>query len=135
MDRVFLDANVLFSRAYGSPGVRRLWDQASEGRCVLLASEYTIQEARRNLSEGAQRQRLEDALEQIEVVGEGPLDMPCPVDLPPKDRPVLMAALAASATHLLTGDIQHFGVLFGKVVRGVEILRPAEFLQRVSRGV
>jgi uncharacterized protein len=52
VNRVFLDANVLFSRAYGSPGIRRLWDQASEGRCVLLASEYTIHEARRNLCAG-----------------------------------------------------------------------------------
>lgn len=102
-------------------------------RCVLLASEYTIEEARRNLSEGAQRQRLEDALQQVVVVGEGPPDMPCPEDLPFKDRPVLMAALAARATHLLTGDIQHFGAFLGRAVREVEILRPAELLQRIRR--
>ena len=38
IDRVFLDANVLFSVAYGSPGLNRLWELAQEGSCVLLSS-------------------------------------------------------------------------------------------------
>jgi hypothetical protein len=33
------------------------------------------------------------------------------------------------ATHLLTGDIKHFGSLFGVTVEGVLILPPAEYLK------
>ncbi len=50
VDRVFLDANVLFSAAYGSSRIGALWDRARFGRCRLLASRYAIEEARRNLS-------------------------------------------------------------------------------------
>ena len=33
----------------------------------------------------------------------------CPIDLPAKDRPIFLTALAGGATHLLTGDRRHFG--------------------------
>jgi hypothetical protein len=29
---------------------------------------------------------------------------------------------------LITGDRQHFGALYGQVISGVTVLRPAEFL-------
>ena len=48
--------------------------------------------------------------------------------IPDKDRPVWWAAVAARATHLLTGDVRHFGSHFGKTVQGVHILRPAAYL-------
>jgi hypothetical protein len=37
------------------------------------------------------------------------------------------------ATHLLTGDQQHFGPLFGQQIAGVLILSPGEYLQRRSK--
>jgi hypothetical protein len=46
--------------------------------------------------------------------------------LPAKDRPILSAAIAAGATHLLTGDRRRFGPLHGRCVAGVLILRPAD---------
>jgi hypothetical protein len=48
VDRVFLDANVLFSAAYieGS-GLARLWQLAD---AELLSSDYATEEARRNLA-------------------------------------------------------------------------------------
>ena len=33
----------------------------------------------------------------------------CPIDLPAKDRPIFLTALRYGATHLLTGDMRHFG--------------------------
>ena len=128
MDRVFLDANVLFSAAYGSPGLVKLWTAAREGRCELVASGYVVEEARRNLGDTAHRIALDSLLGAVRLVAEGPADTPCPLSLPEKDRPVWLAAVAAGATHLLTGDIRHFGPHFGRKVQGVHILRPTSCL-------
>ncbi len=35
-----------------------------------------------------------------------------------KDEPIFLAALLAQATHLLTGDLKHFGHYFGQTVAG-----------------
>lgn len=45
-----------------------------------------------------------------------------------KDRPILLVAIQAQATHLLTGDKRHFGSLYGQCISGVHILRPADYL-------
>jgi predicted nucleic acid-binding protein len=120
VDRVFLDANVLFSVAYGSPSLRRLEDLAQKGSCLLLASRYVIEEAKRNLSSEDQSRRLEAFLSEFEIVLEADPRIACPVQLPEKDRPVLMAAINANADYLLTGDIEHFGEYFGKTIEGVK---------------
>jgi hypothetical protein len=44
------------------------------------------------------------------------------ITLPAKDDPILLAAIAANATHLLTGDWKHFGPYRNTVVEGVLIL-------------
>lgn len=49
------------------------------------------------------------------------------------DRPILLAAIAARATHLLTGDVKHFGRLFGRRVEGVVILTPGDYLRGRAR--
>lgn len=128
MDRLFLDANVLFSAAYGSPKIGLIWERAREKRCGLLVSRYVVEEARRNLALPEQRARLEDHLAGVEIVPEAPAGLPCPLELPVKDRPVLLAAIAARATHLITGDARHFGPYYGQTVRGVVLLTPADYL-------
>ena len=62
MARVFLDANVLFSAAYGSPGLTRLWAIAAVGGVELLSSGYAVSGAWRNLDLPEQRERLERLL-------------------------------------------------------------------------
>jgi predicted nucleic acid-binding protein len=128
VDRVFLDANVLFSAAYGSPGLTRLWAMAAVGGVELLSSGYAVSEAWRNLDLPEQRERLERLLSVVTVVPEPDTTVPCPVDLPPKDRPVLLAAIQAGATHLLTGDLAHFGPYRGHTVGGVLICTPRDYL-------
>ncbi len=44
--------------------------------------------------------------------------------------PILRAALAAGATHLLTGDLRDFGRLLGKRIGGLQIQTPGDFLRR-----
>lgn len=58
MVRVFLDASVLFSAAYGSPGPAGLWTLAEEGKLSLLTSAYALEEARRNVDQEEHRRRL-----------------------------------------------------------------------------
>ena len=126
MHRLFLDANVLFSPAYRREnGLLALWKLK---RVTLLSSPYAIEEALRNLEDDAQRSRLRRlvrSVEQVRTIASHPLT----VDLPSKDEPILRAALAGSATHLITGDSRHFGAFFGKEIMGILVLPPAQYLK------
>lgn len=129
MDRIFLDANVLFSAAYAEgSGLARLWRRRG---ARLLASGYVIEEARRNLDDAAARGRLFLLLESVEQVGDPAtaLDPEMERGLPENDRPVLRAAMAGGATHLLSGDRRAFGAWYGKRLAGILIQRPAEYLR------
>ena len=132
MDRLFLDANVLYSAAH-SPGsvVTQLWLLASEKSVVLVTSTYAVAETVRNLKTAAQIVRLEKLLRQVEVRSQPPSTMmPAGLpELPEKDRPILFAAIVVQATHLVTGDVTHFGSLYGRTVQGVLIVTPSEYLK------
>jgi predicted nucleic acid-binding protein len=125
VDRVFLDANVLFSAALRPKAkLLRLWKLKD---VTLITSDHAIEEARRNLVTGPQRARLTRLLRRVEVVGFQHYMLPRGVSLPDKDRPILWAAIEAGATHLLTGDQAHFGRYFHQEIAGVLILPPAEY--------
>ncbi len=131
---VFLDANILFSVAYGSTSLNNLWELSRKRICVLLASQYVIEEAKRNLPGRVQLEKLDSYLSSVEVVNEIDPHLPCPIDLPEKDIPVLMSAVSSGADYLITGDIAHFGKYFGKTVMGVEILMARDYLQSRMHG-
>jgi predicted nucleic acid-binding protein len=127
MDRVFLDANILFSAAYrAGAGLLELWKLSN---VVLCSSRYALEEARINLSEDTQHERLEELSKKLELFEGVPELLPPDIFLPEKDIPILAAAIASRATHLLTGDIKHFGPFLGKKVAGVRIDRPANYLR------
>ena len=128
MDLVFLDASVLYSAAYRPDSkLLRLWGIKN---IQLLTSAYAADEAQRNLAEEAQRKTLTKLLESMKVAASGPAgDLPRGIDLPAKDAPILLAAIQAKATHLLTGDKRHFGRYFGRTIEGVMILPPADYLR------
>jgi len=126
VDRVFLDANVLLSAAYRPTSkLRELWRRPG---VKPLTSAYAVEEALRNLDDGEQRQGLDTLLGSVTVVGEAP-ERELQVELVAKDRPILAAAIAARATHLLTGDLRDFGRFLGQSVEGVRIVQPAEYLR------
>jgi uncharacterized protein len=127
MDRLFLDANVLFSAAYRPrAGLLRLWKLPN---ALLCSSRYALEEARANLSTESQRGRLAELSEVLQLFESQGQDLPASISLPEKDAPILLAAIAARATHLITGDLRHFGPLFGKKIAGVTILPPADYLR------
>lgn len=126
-DRLFLDANVLFPAAYrADSGLQRLWDATN---ATLLSSPYAIEEANRNLEGRDAHARLEALVGAVDIVPDvAGSDLPAGVILPEKDLPIMLAAIAAEATHLLTGDRAHFGAYFGRRIAGVLIQRPGDYL-------
>jgi uncharacterized protein len=108
--------------------VAALWTRSGVER---ITSAYAVEEARRNLPESGQRLRLGVLLEGVILTPDAvlPPELADSLPLPEKDRPILASALVGGATHLVTGDVRHFGVLFGTDVHGVRILPPARYLE------
>lgn len=126
MDRLFLDANVLFSAAYTpQAGLLKFWKLP---RVVLCSSQYALEEARVNLADEIQRARLSELAVQLQLFEPTERKFLSSITLPAKDIPILLGAIAAKATHLITGDLRHFGQHFGKKLSGILILTPADYL-------
>ena len=128
-DRLFLDANILFSAAYSEgSGIRRLWDLPG---VTLLTSTYAVEEVRRNLSTPVQTKRLNALLKTVEVQAAGTLEesLRGQVELREKDWPILSGAVLSEATHLITGDVRDFGKYFGKTVFGILVLPPSTYFR------
>lgn len=128
VDRVFLDANVLFSAAYRTDSrLVALW---SLPETELVTSVLALEEARRNLAvhKLAALARLDELAEGLDIVDGLGASLPEDVSLAEKDAPILAAAISAGCSHLITGDNQHFGPLYGTAVRGVLILTPSQYL-------
>lgn len=69
MDRLFLDANVLFSAAYREESpLRRLWRQP---RAELITSAYALVEVERHL-DAERKRRLQDLVQGMEIVPDVP---------------------------------------------------------------
>jgi predicted nucleic acid-binding protein len=136
--RIFLDANVLFSAALSAQGrAGTLIRVAIASRCTLLASAHVTGEAERNIAlkvPGA-LVRLASILAQLELTedaGDELVAWAGEVGLPPKDAPVLAAAVLARADLLVTGDQRHFGSLYGKTLRGVRVVTSPDAIALVA---
>jgi predicted nucleic acid-binding protein len=135
--RVFLDANALFTAAYNPLGLARLlFDFQRRNAVFLLTSPLAIEEAKINL-----RIKKPAALEEfgkphsfLDVV-KAPAHFSVTLELPPKDLSIFVAAVAAKATHLLSGDKKHFGRYFNKPLQilGVVIQTVREFLSTFAK--
>ncbi|MGH9356970.1 MAG: PIN domain-containing protein [Terriglobia bacterium] len=128
MDRLFLDANVLFSAAYRpDAGLVKFWKLKN---AVLCSSRYALNEARINLTENLQRRRLATLARRVHLFDAAPRLLPSSISLPEKDVPILLAAMEVRATHLITGYLRHFGPYLGKKLEGILVLSPADYLNK-----
>jgi hypothetical protein len=136
VDRLFLDANVLFTAAHRPQGKAAFLFQVLAIRgddppWHLLSSVYAIEEARRNLVAKfpATAGELNGLVARVQIVPQ-PASPRLPLDLPAKDIPIWAAALAAQATHLLTGDLRDFGPYMNRpeATGGVVIQTVADYL-------
>jgi uncharacterized protein len=128
VQKVFLDANVLFSAAYRKDaGLCRLWQVKG---IELVTSAYAVKETAANLNTDEQQRCLAQLLEKIIIIPHfaKPPELPSGIILPEKDKPIFQAAMKAGAAFLLTGDVAHFGRYFGKTIAGIRILLPGDFL-------
>lgn len=135
MDRLFLDANVLFTAAHNPNGKAAfLFDRSRDGNWQLVSSRYAAEEARRNIvaKYPQYRERFEELVEHLTEVRQ-PALRPTPIDLPDKDRPIFLAAQAGNASHLLTGDLKHFGPHMNRpeAMTGLVIQTVADYLASV----
>ena len=137
--RIFLDANILFSAAKSDGAIRHLLALLHEAGHECWVDGFVVAAARRNLDLKAPEDSaaLVELLPRMHVANVQPLGSPLDSELPlpPKDRPVLAAAIRLRCKVLITGDRKHFGALYGKVVRGVTIHSPqsiAELLRVIS---
>jgi predicted nucleic acid-binding protein len=128
VDRVFLDASILFSAGQGEAGLFRLWELADKGRCKLLASRYVIEKAIRNLRLFDDLKRLESRLPSVQVVLESDIRLSCPIELPERAKAVFMAAISSKSDYFLTGDNEHYREYLGQSIMGVKILKPRGYL-------
>ena len=126
--RIFVDANVLFSAAKSDGALRRLLVllQQAGHQCVVDA--YVVEEARRNIVAKAPAAspflaELVASMEHARLLRADPV-LEATLPLPPKDRPVLSAAIRHRCAALVTGDRSHFGALFGTSFHGVAIHSP-----------
>ena len=132
MNRVYLDANVLFSAAISSGGASRaIFELAEQYPKVieLIVSEYAITEALRNL-----QQKRPEAVSALLALIDGMRFTQEPPEIlrdklkelvsDSKDVPIVADAVWAEADLLITGNSRHFGKLYGTHVGGCLILPP-----------
>ena len=131
MDELFLDANVLVSAAWkANTRMQQFW---SLENVELITSEYAIAETERSLPAQEQLDRFHYFAARLRIIEDGTYEhirLPDGVSIRQKDVPIVQAAIAAQATHLITGDRHDFGDYFGQTIEGVEIIQPAEYLKR-----
>ena len=124
---------MLFTAAHNPSGKAALIVELGvQGHWQTVTSTLAAEEARRNLGIKfpACLARLESILSKAKVVSSvsGPT---CPIDLPEKDLPIFLSAVKCGATHLLTGDIRHFGSFMNNPSQtaGIAIMTVADFLK------
>jgi predicted nucleic acid-binding protein len=135
--RVFLDANVLFSAAKSDGAIRELLGILVSSGHRLVADQYVLEEARRNLERkgAAALASLDELIGDVELAAfRPPGRLPAAASaLPAKDAPVLAAAIRLRCDALVTGDRTHFGPLFGRSISGVTIYSPRMLAEALRR--
>jgi predicted nucleic acid-binding protein len=135
--RLFLDANVLFTAAHNPSGKAALIvELGSLGYWEVATSAHAIEEARRNVAIKCPEclERLDSLIVLLAKVPSR-FGQTCPIPLPPKDRPILNAAIQCKATHLLTGDVKDFGPFMNhpRLTSGIIIQTVSDFLSSLMK--
>lgn len=137
--RVFLDSNVVFSGLYSSGGpAGTILQRFIEGKLKVVISQQVLEEVVRTIKE-----KLPEALPALRrLLVNIPLEVVADQSseevaqwakvIHPDDAGILAAAVAAQPDYLITGD-KHFFANPGIVEKsGLNIITPAEFLNRLK---
>lgn len=117
MKRIFLDANVLFTALYRSAGLAaQLVKHHKSLSLQFVNSEYAWREAEFNL----QKKKPESLSGRKKILGPVLIQSIAiqenfnPLKLPIDDIPIFQGTLLNRCTHLLTGNLNHFGKWMNK---------------------
>lgn len=130
--KIFLDANIIFSASQLQSPSWHLLDRLSKN-ATLITHPAVWDEAKRNLLLkrsvwSAGLDHWHERIIQSTAIG------PCPdAGQGPKDAPVLAAAIASRADRLLTGDLKHFGHLYGRTIEGVLVASPRSLSEEIIK--
>ena len=97
----------------------------------LITCEHAVTEARRNLPDEATVRVLDALLREVLIADQAGPVVRLPgiaANLPEDDKPILESAISIRASHLLTGNDHDFGMMYGRRVVGVLVLRPSTYL-------
>lgn len=128
MDRLFLDPTVLFAVSWRfNSSLIQLWGLAET---ELMTSSFAVKEVERNINSD-HKNRLFALIGAVEVLNTtitpDEVHAAAP-DLSQASSLSIAGAVAAGATHLLTGDVANFGSFYGSSILGILILSPADYL-------
>lgn len=134
--RLFLDANVLFTAVHNPSGKAAfIVELANSGHWEIVTSTLAVEEARHNIASKFPEalQSLENMLVSMTLIKSGS-GRNCPIQIAEKDRPIMESAIKIKATHLLTGDLRHFGPFMNKQEKtaGIVIQTVSEFLEGIT---
>jgi uncharacterized protein len=134
--RIFLDANILFSAARSTGAIREMIRRLHDAGHLLLADEYVVAEAHRNLlaKEPESIGQLDAMLGTLSIAPHRPAPVPVELALllPDKDRPVLAAALNLRCDALVTGDRTHFGEMYGRTFVDLAVHSPRSLAEALD---
>jgi hypothetical protein len=119
---MFTDANILFSDSDYRSATRILFDAACRYGAQLVTNAHVWEETERNIM--LKRPQLANGFSLLAPMLEKSQAFTLVADsgLPAQDIPVLCGAIGSRCTHLWTGDKQHFGKWYGKIVHGVTVI-------------
>lgn len=136
--KVFLDANVIFSASLPKPGgARALMYEAARCGAMCVSSDRALAEARRNLLSKVPHaltgyEQMAARIVPVPEPAQAAIDVAREAGVVAKDAPVFAAALQQRAHLFVTGDMRHFGHLFGVEVEGVLVLPLRAALERLA---
>jgi uncharacterized protein len=133
--RAVLDTNIVVSAAMTASGVcDHVLRAAFRGEFRLCVTARIQEEYSEVLRRPALKLPADVVAGILEFTGSSDryMDDLTPLNLPdPDDEIFLAAAIAAQADFLVTGNLRHFP---RELRRGVEVVSPREFLQRLDQG-
>ncbi len=140
MTRAFVDASVLFAAAKSETGAsREIIRLAIQGEVRLVASQFVLEEVRRNLKAKAPEAvaALDDFLNAVsfELVRPTKFEVEAAMKyVAAKDAPIIAAAKRAQVDFLVSLDRRHIvGVPEVEKRSGLNIVLPAELLEEIRK--
>ncbi len=126
--KLFLDASVIFSASLSKPGgARALMYEVARCGAMCVSSERALAEAHRNLVSKAPHamagyEQMAARIVTVPEPAQAAIDRAHEAAVAAKDAPVFAAAPQCGAQLFVTGDMRHFGHLYGMQVEGVFVL-------------